>query len=188
VAEFNQVVDMVGEESSAGENNLNAKDIYEIKVRVLNQLTEELIILEKAKAMGLSVTETEIDQAVQQIKADYPDNTFEETLLENAISYKIWRKKLASRLLIEKVIAKELVDQVTISAEDIADYYQKHYPEGTPEDAPAEDVNKRIVRHLRKQKAEQNYKAWIEKLRGVYSVELNRQQWERLINENSETD
>ncbi|MEJ2039109.1 MAG: SurA N-terminal domain-containing protein [Desulfosarcinaceae bacterium] len=183
VGQFKQAVEMAGEEAFAGEGEQKSGDFKDLQVRVLNQLSEELVILEKAKALGIGVSEAEIDQAVNRIKADYPDNTFEETLLENAVSFSAWRKRLASRLIIEKVIAKELVDKVTIRPEDVAGYYHAHYPEGTPEDANEEDVNRRIVKHLRQQKAEQDYKEWIEKLRKAYPVELNRKQWDRLNKE-----
>lgn len=183
VNEFKQTVEMAGEDAFADEGESQPGDHKDLQIRVLNQLSEELVILEKAKELGIHLSEEQIDKAVNKIKADYPDNTFEETLLENAVSFAIWRKRLAARLMIEKVIAKELVEKVTISPQDIAEYYHAHYPEGTPEDAQQEDVNKRIVEHLRQQKAEENYKSWMEKLRAAYPVELNHKQWDRLNSE-----
>lgn len=183
VAEFRQAVEMAGEDAFAGDGRTDSQDYKDLRIRVLNQLTEELVILEKANTLGLAVTEAEVNQAVDQIKADYPDNTFEETLLENAVSFAIWRKRLAARLLIEKAIATELVDQVVIRPEDVAEYYQAHYSGGTPAEALSEEVNKRIVTHLRRQKAEEMYKAWIEDLRAAYPAEINQKQWERLNKE-----
>lgn len=183
VNEFKQAVEMAGEDAFAGEGDQLSSDYKDLQIRILNQLTEELVILEKAKALGIGISDEELDKAVNRIKSDYPDNTFEETLLENAVSFPVWRKRLAARLTIEKVIAKELVEQVTIRPEDVADYYHAHYPDGTPEDALEEDVNKRIVKHLRQQKAEENYKTWMEQLRAAYPVELNQEQWDRLSSE-----
>ena len=114
------------------------------------------------------------------IKADYPDGTFEETLLENAVSFDYWKKKLGTRLLVKKVIEKELVDKVQITTDDVAKYYKKHYPEGISADEDADEINRRIVRHLRQQKAETAYKEWIEQLRQAYPLEINKEIWERL--------
>ena len=181
VAEFKHAVATASEEAFSGERNIPQEVLNDLRMRVLNQLSEELVIVERAKVLGLSITEAELEAAVSAIKADYPDNTFEETLLENAVSYEAWKQKLATRLLVEKVISKELVDQVQITPDDVAVYYQEHYPRGMDEDQSDQDINKRIVKHLRQQKAEQGYKEWIEHLRKAHPVEINREQWNRMI-------
>ena len=178
---FNQALQTASEEVFPGEPETQDDVSNNLKVRVLNQLSEELIIAERAKDLVIDVTDAELDKAVAAIKADYPDNTFEETLLENAVSFDYWKKRLATRLLVEKVIDRELVDQVNITPEDVADYYQSHYAEGTPEDEDPDTINERIVVHLRRQKAEKAYKQWIEELRKLYPVEINRAKWERII-------
>lgn len=180
VLEFKHAVAAAGEEAFPGERDIPPAVQNDLRLRVLNQLTEELMISEYARTQGLQITTAELDKAVADIKADYPDNTFEETLLENAVSFQSWQQKLARRLLVEKVIAKELVDQVEITSEDVAAYYQTHYSQGTPEEETAEQINMRIVRHLRQQKAEAMYQDWIEKLRKTHPVEINQQQWDRL--------
>jgi FKBP-type peptidyl-prolyl cis-trans isomerase (trigger factor) len=150
-------------------------------MRVLTQITEEMMISAYAADQGIQVNDEDLDKAVAVIKADYPDNTFEETLLENAISFQFWRKQLATRLLVEKVIAKELVLPVQITSEDIAEYVKTNYPNGLPEDQNADEFNQKIIKHLRQQKAEVAYKEWIEGLRNRYPVEINRIAWDRMV-------
>lgn len=180
VLEFKQAVATAIEEAFPGERDIPTDVENDMRMRVLNQLTEELLISEFAREVGIEITEAEVEQSVAAIKADYPDNTFEDTLLENAVSYQSWRQKLARRLLVEKVIAKELVDRVNINSDDVDAYYQAHYPQGPAEDESAEQVNMRIVRHLRQQKAEQMYQKWLEKLRKSHPVTVNQKQWDRL--------
>jgi hypothetical protein len=180
VSEFKQAVQAAAEEVFPGEQEVNAAAQSDLRIRVLNQLTEELIITERAKAMGLSVSEEELGRAVAEIKGDYPDDTFEKTLLENAVSFLSWKKKLATRLLINKVIESELVDKVEITSQDLAEYFQDHYPGGVPEGENADEINQKIVRHLRRQKAEEMYQAWIEKLRKSYPVDIDQKRWNRL--------
>lgn len=185
VSEFKHAVDASADEIFPGEQEISAASRKELRIRVLNQLTEELVISERAKALGLSVTDEELEQAVADIKADYPDDTFEKTLLENAVSFQAWKKKLATRLLINKVIEKELVDKVEITSQDLADYFQVHYPEGVPEGENADEINQKIVRHLRHQKAEEMYQAWIENLRKSYPADIDQQRWNRLADSKS---
>ena len=185
VAEFKHAVEEVADEIFPGEQDISASARTDLMIRVLNQLTEELMITERGKALGMSVADEELEQAVAEIKADYPDDTFEKTLLENAVSFQSWKKKLATRLLINKVIQKELVDQAEITSQDVADYFQIHYPEGVPEGEDAAENNQKIVRHLRHQKAEEMYQAWIENLRKAYPVDVDQQRWNRLADSKS---
>jgi SurA-like N-terminal domain len=181
LSEFNQAVKAASEEDFAEDQDIEPAALNDLRMRVLNQLSEELVIAAFAADRGINITDKEIDDAVNAVKSDYPDNTFEETLLENAISFPFWRKQLATRLLVEKVIDKELISPVQITADDITQYYKSNYPQGLPEGENAQDVNKRIVMHLRRQKAEAAYKEWIDGLRKSYPVEVNQRIWNNLI-------
>ncbi len=180
VAEFKRAVDASGEEAFPGEKEIGSSALSDLRMRVMTQLTEELIIAERAKQLNITVSDEELEKAIAAVKADYPDDTFEKTLLENAVSYQAWKQKMATRLLIDKVITKELVDNVRITSDDVAAYFQTHYPEGVPDGEDADQINKRIVQHLRHQKAEALYKSWIEDLRNQFPVDVHQQRWNRL--------
>ena len=181
VLEFKRAVEAAAEEVFPGEQEINAASQNDLRLRVLNQMAEELIISERAKDSGITVSDEELERAVADIKSDYPDNTFEKTLLENAVSFQDWKKKLATRLLVDKVIKSELVDKAEITSQDMAAYFKSHYPEGVPEGENADDINQRIVQHLRQQKAEGMYQAWIKNLREIYPVDINQERWNRLV-------
>ena len=144
-------------------------------------MSEELIITTHAATIGVAVSDAELAQAVEAVKADYPDETFEETLLENAVSFDAWKQKLATRMLVGKVVEKEIVDTVEITSTDIATYIQKYYPDGAPAGEDSDAIHQKIVRHLRHQKAEQIYPQWIESLREKYRVDINQKRWQQLV-------
>ncbi len=154
----------------------------------MNQLTDEMILLERAKALNISITDAELEQAISAIKGDYPEGEFEKTLLEYAVSYDSWKDRLRNRLILDKVIEEELKNRIAITPEDISDYYQKHY-QGREEESAAgqssEDINEAIVKQLRRQKAEETYNAWIETLKEQYEIEVNRVQWEKITGSKS---
>lgn len=154
-----------------------------IRSRLLSQLTEELILLERAKEMNIHVSEAEVEKAVSDIRKDYPDEVFEQTLLENAISYGDWRRALRVRLLKEKVVERELADQVSITTEDISEYIKNHFTNGNLDSGLTEgsaDMDEIIIHHIRRQKAEEAYSTWINKLRNKYVIEINRDLWEKI--------
>lgn len=180
VAEYQHAFEMACEEAFPGEDEIEINLLNDLRMRVMNQLVEELIIGQRAKILGLRVSEEELEESVASIKADYPDDTFESTLLENAVSWAEWKHKLATRILIEKVIEKELVDKVQITSDDVATYFSTHFPNGAPEDA--DGIRRRIITHLRRQKAEEEYKGWMEGLRHAYPAEIHQERWNHLIN------
>ena len=158
-------------------------DYRNAQLRLLNELTIEMIILERAEELGITISEEEVENAVADVKKDYPEDTFEKTLLEFAVSFEAWQDRLRNRLLIEKVIDQELKDQIIITPEDIAQYYESNFKSKLP-DADSqiirEDINEMIIEQLRREKMEQAYQTWINKLKQQYPIEINSIQWERI--------
>ena len=160
-----------------------ADDLREAQLRLLNELILEVILLERADEIGINVTDSELEKAVAAIKSDYPTGEFEETLLEFAVSYDTWESRLKTRLTMEKVIEKELENRISITPEDIAEYYKKNFQgkKNESNSTPAAgDINEIIVKQLRREKAEESYETWIEKLKAKYEIEINNEQWEKM--------
>ena len=158
----------------------------DIKLRLLNQLLEEMILQEKADEVGITVSDDELQAAVKQIEADYPEGEFEEMLLESAVSFEDWKERLRIRLLTRKVIDTLIASEVVITPEDIQDYVNGHRQElpkaETNEDS--DQIDAMILRRLRESKTERLYAAWINKQRSKIPVEINAIQWERVMNDN----
>ena len=182
VLEFNQAFEIA---KTAHPHNLRFErdDFKNAQLRLLNQLMVEMVILERAEELGIEITDEEVEQAAAEIKKDYPEDTFEQTLLEFAVSYESWETRLRNRLLMEKVVDSELKDQIAIKPEDIANYYKKNFKTQAPEKDQAAnltDINEMIIKHLRREKTEEAYKKWITKLKQQYAIEINSSQWEKI--------
>jgi hypothetical protein len=182
VLDFNKAFE-IGKTAYPHDFKDDPEDYRNARLRLLNQLVVEMIILERAEELGLSISSEEINKAVEEIKSDYPEDTFEEAFLESAVSYESWEARLKNRLLMQKVIDNELKNQIDITPEDIANYYEKNYQAtdtGAESIKPDKDINENIIKHLRQQKAEQAYKIWIKELKRKYSIEINSANWEKI--------
>jgi hypothetical protein len=182
VLEFNQAFEI---SKTAYPYNLRNEpdELRNAQRRLLNELMIEMILLERAEELGLSVSDEELAKAVADIKGDYPEDTFEKTLLEFAVPYEIWEARLRKRLLMEKVVGSELKDQIVITPEDIAKYYEQHFKALEPNmdsTIQMENINELIIKNLRREKTEQAYKKLINKLKQQYDIEINRVQWEKI--------
>jgi hypothetical protein len=143
-----------------------------------------MILLERAKELQIYISDSELEESIADIKADYPEGIFEETLLENAVSYHSWKEGLKNRLIKEKVISQELEANITITHDDISKYYKEHYgKEGlqSGREEGIEDKSELIIKNLRRKKAEEAYTSWIKDLQTRYTIEINRAQWEKIF-------
>ncbi len=182
VHEFNRAFEIA--KAAYSHKDVQSPDgIKEARLRLFNQMAEELVIQERAKELGIEITDSELEKAVADIKEDYPDDVFEETLLEYAVSYNSWKKELKNRLLMEKVVAKELGEQIVITADDISKYYEEHHKDDSLASDSEEiqnDINKTILKHLRRKKLEESYKLWIKNLKQKYKIEINKEEWAKI--------
>ncbi|MFC1811808.1 SurA N-terminal domain-containing protein [Thermodesulfobacteriota bacterium] len=163
----------------------------EARLRLLNQMIEEMILLGRAKELGIQISDAEFENAILEFKKDYPEGVFEETLLENAVSYNYWEKRLKIRLFMEKVIAKEFGERIKITPEDISKYYQeyaRHREEASDSEEESElkeraaYTEEMVVRHLRWKKTEEAYQSWIKKIKQKQTIEINQAKWQEIIN------
>jgi hypothetical protein len=183
VLDFNKAFEIA---KTAYSHNImqNSRALKEAQIRLLNQMTEELILLERAKELNISVSDQEVENMIAQIKSDYPDDVFDQILLEYAVSYQTWKQGLKTRLLMEKLVEQELKDQIVITAEDIEKYYEQNYKgEGLQPEfaAKSKDIDEKIILHLRRKKTEKAYKTWLEKIQKKYKIEINEKQWDNII-------
>ncbi|MDM8553037.1 SurA N-terminal domain-containing protein [Desulfobacterales bacterium HSG2] len=175
VADFNNALD-ISKTAYPREVTDNPASLKAIQLQVLKQISERLILLERAKDIHIKVPDSELEAAIADIKSDYPEGEFEKTLLESAISYDFWKKELKARMLMEKVVAKELGERIVVTPEDLAAYHKEHGNDGDRSDKSDDIAAKRIYR----KKSEDAYQSWIKELGKKYRIEINQAEWERI--------
>ncbi len=158
---------------------------YNILVmQLINQLCEEMVLQRAASALGITLSEEALAAAEKNIRADYPGDVFETILLENAVSYSFWKRRLGLSLTIELLVEKELKKKIEITPYTMARYYTayKDSQEENGKGVAAHPMNEvHLVDRLRLEKATENYPEWIEGLRRQYPVEINREKLARLL-------
>ena len=178
VDDFNRKFNMfrIASGTDLGEDKILER---EMRLGYLKQLADQTVILEYAREIGLTVEAKELEQAVADIRKDYPDDMFEQTLLENAIEYEAWQESLRERLIIEKVIRRDLEESIHISEQDMADFFARYKNQQVPTaadgDNPAGGVptDEMMVRQLRRNKTEQAFTDWLTRLKAKHPVEIN---------------
>ncbi len=131
-------------------------------------LSEKSILLAAAQVGGIQVSDSELMAKETFYREDYPEDSFEQMLLENAISYTYWKKNLKRNLIIDKFIQRELKDKVEILSEDVVSFYNRHLRQDVVSD------EKKLVSQLRLEKSQESYDEWIMGLKKQYPVDINK--------------
>jgi parvulin-like peptidyl-prolyl isomerase len=183
VADFNRAFEIA--KTAYSHNSLqNPEDTKDAQLRLLNQMTEELVLLQRAGELGIGVSDEELEKAIEKIRADFPDDAFEQTLLEYAVSYKSWKSGLKTRLLMEKLVQQELKDETVIQPDEVAKFYEENYNNDATQSGDTRNpaaVEEIIVKQLRRVKIENAYRKWIGNLRKRYTIDINKDQWNKIL-------
>lgn len=174
-AEFSEELELKRAAYAYGIQN-NPGEYNTLVIDLVSQLSEELVLRCAAKDKGIVVSGQEVQAAEDGFRADYPDDSFEAMLLENAISHGFWKRRLGLRLLFDRVIQQELRDRIEITSQEIVAYYTLHKDKfESMKDETA------LVAILRMEKAEAEYPDWIKTLEATYPVSINRVKMEHYL-------
>ena len=91
---------------------MSKADTPGLRRTALNQLIEEELILQAAEKAGIKVSDKELDSRIDQIKKDFPRDSFEEMLIREYIDYEAWRENFRRRMIIEKATRVEATKRI----------------------------------------------------------------------------
>jgi hypothetical protein len=161
-------------------------DLGKAKQLFLMQEIETLILLERAAELGLEISDSELKAAVAEIKKDYPDDTFDQMLIEQAVYYPVWEKQLKERLLIDKVIKEEVEKKIVVTPDEKRKGYERLRKKALNGAKQKKNLGKmdkamekKITERLHREKFEKEYQAFLKRLKEKYPIEINKVVWER---------
>lgn len=112
-----------------GDPAMSREDLASLKRDFVNQLIEEELIVQQAKAIGISVTDEEVQAEMQAITRDYADESFKEAILERYGTIDIWKDEIRKKLIINKTLDAHLSERVKVNEDDAKKYYNEHAKE-----------------------------------------------------------
>lgn len=107
-----------------------ARQLNEIRLRLLNQIIEDRLVFQEAKTRGIAVEESEVEQVISEFKKQFPsEEEFEKTMMREGFSVGEIRENSRRQLIIRKLHDMEIRSRVVVSPREIEDYYQEHLHE-----------------------------------------------------------
>ena len=111
---------------------------------ILNKMIEKKLQLQVARQMNIAINKTEVDAALDDIKAKnaFPDDeTFKRALASENMTLEQYKKELTEQLMVMRLVTKEVRSNVVISEEEI----KRHYEEKKKDYAIPEEARLRII-------------------------------------------
>jgi peptidyl-prolyl cis-trans isomerase C len=102
------------------------KSLGDLKEAYLEQVIERKILVQEARRLGIKVSPEELNQAISEIKKDYPGEGFGEKLGLKGITLEEWKARLEDKLLAEKMIRHTLRYREEIGEKEALQYYEEN--------------------------------------------------------------
>ncbi len=110
-----------------------AKEIENVKTKLLEKMITDILLLQEAKAKSLNVNE-QVRMSIDNIKAQnnlQSDDDLRRALQQQGLTFEAWRKQLEEQLLIQGVVFTEVDRSIVMDDSEIIQYYRAHPAEFT---------------------------------------------------------
>ena len=113
---FRGLVSQQGQEPSPEEGAL-------LKLNIIDELINNEILLERARTLGLEASDGEVEDKFTELKSPYTEEEFQKQLRDRGLTVDEQRRVLRQQISIQKLINREVVSKITITDQDISDFY-----------------------------------------------------------------
>ncbi|HET7212403.1 MAG TPA: peptidylprolyl isomerase [Terriglobia bacterium] len=112
----------VGSSNQAGDK----EEALSYKLNILNELINNQILMAHAARSGITVSESEIDTKMSQLKSPYSGQQFEQKLKDRSITEDDLRDEVRTSVTVDKLINRDINSRVSVTDADINAYYDKN--------------------------------------------------------------
>ncbi|HXX43824.1 MAG TPA: SurA N-terminal domain-containing protein [Candidatus Acidoferrales bacterium] len=97
-----------------------------LKLGILDELINSEILLERANKLNLTASDAEVDEKFTESKSPFTEEEFQKKLQESGMSVDDLRNEIRRDLSIQKLLNREVVAKISVTDQDVADYYSKN--------------------------------------------------------------
>ncbi|RMF44211.1 MAG: hypothetical protein D6751_09375 [Deltaproteobacteria bacterium] len=105
-----------------------AEQISTLRRTLLEKMIEETLLQQQIKALGLKVTDAEIDEAIHDVQRQnkLTEDQLKKALAAQGLTMKAYREKLRDQILRLKLVGRQVQSKVDVSDSDIREYFRAH--------------------------------------------------------------
>ena len=93
------------------------------KLSLLDEMIVQEILVEKARALKVDVSDADLDAAYAERRKNMPEEAFQQELKKRSLTVGDMREGLRRELLARKVIEQEVTSKISVSDREVTDFY-----------------------------------------------------------------
>jgi peptidyl-prolyl cis-trans isomerase SurA len=102
------------------------EEALSLQLSILDELINSEILIERANKMNLVATDAEVDDKFTESKSPYTEEEFQKKLQDTGLTVDDLRSDIRRELSIQKLLNREVVAKISVTDQDIADFYAKN--------------------------------------------------------------
>jgi peptidyl-prolyl cis-trans isomerase SurA len=102
------------------------EEAVSVKLSILDELVNSEILLERAAKLNLVASDAEVEDKFTESKSPYTEEEFQKKLQDTGLTVDDLKSDIRRQLSIQKLLNREVVAKISISDQDIADFYNKN--------------------------------------------------------------
>lgn len=111
--------------------SLDPAEKEKLRRQLLDKLIEEELVKERVKQLRLSVSEEDVEAAVQDVQRqnNLSREQLQAALVQQGMSFEIYRENLRKQILRFKLIGIEVRSKAEVTSAEVREYYREHIEE-----------------------------------------------------------
>lgn len=102
------------------------EEALSLELSILDELVNSEILLQRANKMNLVASDAEVEDKFTESKSPYTEEEFQKKLKETGLTAEDLRNDIRRQLSIQKLLNREVVAKISITDQDISDFYNKN--------------------------------------------------------------
>src|SRR5208282_3690638 len=99
------------------------EEALSLKLNILDELVNNEILLQRANKLNLVASDAEVEDKFTASKSPYTEEEFQRKLKESGLTVDDLKSDIRRQLSIEKLLNREVVAKISITDQDVADFY-----------------------------------------------------------------
>jgi peptidyl-prolyl cis-trans isomerase SurA len=104
----------------------SADEALTAKLRILNDLIDQNILIGKAGALKIQPTDAEVEKAFGERKSNMPDDTFQKELTQRNLTADDMKRSLSRELTVQKLLEQQISSKIEITDEAVREFYEQN--------------------------------------------------------------
>jgi len=105
--------------------------LQEQKVLLVDELINTAVLMQKAEKLGITCTDEEATEALENIKSQYDEEAFKEMLEYSNITEKQYLDKIKKQLILLELQEGMIADEIEVTDQEVEAYYNQNQEEYT---------------------------------------------------------